>query len=108
MSKVKEAQGIKRYIAYIKQRLFFVKSGVLLISDNEYQFYRYLLTAISDYAKTHKLYFRYILGRLDRESAKCILGFKERQFFRYCRTQRKSFIDFMEKQEEDAIALYPF
>ena len=108
MSKVKEAQGIKRYIAYIKQRIFLIKSGILFVSDNEFQYHIYLYNAVKEFAKTHRLYIKYILGRLDRETAKCILGFKERQFFRYCKAQRTCFIDFMEKQEEDALLLYPY
>lgn len=107
MSKVKEAQGIKRYIAYIKQRIFLIKSGILFVSDNEFQYHIYLYNAVKEFAKTHRLYIKYILGRLDRETAKCILGFKERQFFRYCKAQRKYFIDFSVKEKDGAQNIKP-
>ena len=108
MDKKKEALGIKRYIFYIRSRVKLIKLGILLVSDNEWCYYRELFNSLNAYYKTHIIYLKYIMGKLDREKAKFLLGLSERAFYRYCKVQRDKLISFITESERSLFSKYPF
>lgn len=108
MSNVKEAMAIKKYIFYVRSRVKLIKLGILLVSDNEWLYYQELFNLLNAYYKTHIIYLKYIMGKLDREKVKCLLGLRERAFYRYCKVQRDKLISFITEQETQLFAKYPF
>ncbi len=82
-SKRKEATAIKKYIFYIISRVKLIKIEMVEVSDNQINYYESLYKAIKEYSKSHKLYMRYVLGKLTFEDVRKILGFADRDVFRY-------------------------
>ena len=108
MSKVKEAMAIKKYIFYVRSRVKLIQAGVLNVSDNEWLYYKALFDALNTYYKTHIIYFKCILGKIDSRRAQYLLGLTERDTFRFFARQRKKLILFIEEQETVLFAKYPF
>lgn len=108
MDKKKEALGIRKYIFYIRSRVKLIQLGILLVSDNEWFYYRELFNSLNAYYKTHIIYLKYIMGKIDREKAKCLLGLSERAFYKYCKVQRDKLISSITKYETQLFAKYPF
>ena len=107
-SKVSEAIGIKEYIRYVRQTICLLRADVLKCSDNQCKYYISVGDSIEEYAKSHKLYIKYILQKVSFDEIKDLLGEEDRQVFRWAERQRKLLIDFIQEKEIEFFAKYPF
>lgn len=107
-SKVAESIEIKNYIRYIKQRVKLVRLECVNCSDNQINYFESLSNAIDEYANTHKVYIKYIIGKFTFDEVKNILGENDRQVFRYLERQRNLLINYMQENEIEYFAKYPF
>lgn len=108
MTGSKQTQALKDYINYLKRRVGYIKSGILEVSDNEINYCTELFKAILVYANKHKLYFWYLSGKLNVQSAMVILGTCERRFLVYAKRQRQALIEFIQDKEIELFAQFPF
>lgn len=107
-NKVAESIGIKNYIRYVKQRAMFVRFDCLSCSDNQISYYDNLNKAIDEYASNHKLYVKYVIGKLTFNELKDLLGETDRQVFRFLESQRKLLIEYLQEKEIEYFAKFPF
>ena len=103
----KQALGIRRYIKYIRKMVIVVQLHDHF-SDNEAFYYKAMLNSLEEYAKTHKLYMNYLLGKIQYDTVKNMLGESDRQCFRYMQRQRQLLIVYIEQKEVENFARYPF
>jgi transcription elongation factor Elf1 len=106
--KVAESLGIKKYIRYVKQRVRIVRLDCAICSDNQISYFDSLNRAINEYESTHKIYIKYLIGKLNFNEVKNILGEPDRQVLRYLERQRKLLIDYLQEKEIEYFAKYPF
>lgn len=106
--KVISSLGIKKYIKYVKERVKFIRLSFVNCSDNQINYFDGLSNAIDEYAKTHRVYIKYIIGKLTIDEVKNILGESDRQVFRYLERQRKFLFDYLQEKEIEYFAKYPF
>ena len=105
---VKKSIAIRKYIAYIKQRVEYIRMTVLDCSDNQISYFNSLSESIDNFAKNHKLFMKYTLGKITFEEVKLILGEEDRQVLRYLRRQRKLFMNYIQENESEYFNKYPF
>lgn len=67
---------------------------VLDCSDNQISYFNSLSESIDNFAKNHKLFMKYTIGKITFEEVKSILGEKDRQVFKYLERQRKLWSSF--------------
>lgn len=109
MDKKKESLAVKAYIRYVFQRVKYLKAGAVSCDeDNMYQFYLQLSKEIRIWLNKHKIWAMFILKRIDFEKVKNLLGLDERGTFRFFARQRKAFIEYFTKKEEELLKEYPF
>ena len=106
--KVAESVGIKKYIKYVKERVKFLHLEFINCSDNQINCYDCLSNAIDEYANSHRVYIKYIIGKLTFNELKNILGENERQVFRYLERQRKKLFEYLQEKEIEYFTKYPF
>lgn len=94
--------------SYVKQRVKYIRIGVLDCSDNQISYYNSLSESIDNFAKKHKLFMKYTLGKTTYEETKLILGEDDRQVFRYLHRQREMLINYLQEKEIEYFAKYPF
>ena len=102
------ASGIKRYIRDCRIRLKLIESDVINVSDNQWHYYKELNKCLTEYGKTHFLYYKYDTGKLEFSTLRNLLGVGERGAFRYLKRQRELFIEYISQKEIDLFAKYPF
>ena len=108
MNRFDEAKGVRKYIHYVHTRVKLIKADVLSVETNQYYFFSELLDYIVEFAKTHKLFFGFMLGKYDCKYCMNVLGCTERHTFRFLERQRKKFIEFIYEKENELSVKYPF
>ena len=106
-SKVAKAIAIRKYISYIKRRVKYIKFGLLECSDNQISYFNALSESIDSFAKNHKLFMKYIVGKISFEETKSILGLNDRQTFKYLEKQREIFINYIQRKETEYLSKIP-
>lgn len=107
-SKAEKSIAIRKYIAYIKQRVKYIRMTILDCSDNQINYYNALSESIDNFARNHKLFMKYTLGKITFEEVKLILGENDRQVFRYLSQQREMLINYIQEKEIEYLLKYPF
>lgn len=100
--------GLKKFIRYINMRCALIECGFLDVETNQYRYYKELQREIKIFAKSHRLFWNFLLGRISTEKAKSILGVSERQMFRTMEKQRETLITLIYEKEKELSAKYPF
>lgn len=103
-----ESFGIRKYIRYVKQRSKLLQISCVNASDNQISYFNALSKSIDEYANTHKLYIKYIAGKLTFNELKAWIGESDRQAFRYLKRQRDLFVKYIQEKEIEYFAKYPF
>jgi hypothetical protein len=99
---------LKKYLRYVIQRVAYLKAGIYSCSDNQYNYFFNLLESIYEWSRHHKLFWKFLLGKLTLDQLKDLLGEPERQTFRYLQRQRENLINFIQTEEIKYYAKYPF
>ena len=60
LRKPEERTLIKNYIVFLQQRIFYIKSNILIVSTNEFQYLQELYKNILNYKNTHIIFFAYL------------------------------------------------
>ena len=107
-SKRKEALGVKNYIRYVKQRVKILRLKGINVSDNQINYFDALNKSIDVYMSEHKLFVKYLIGKIKYEEVKTILGISDRQVFRYLSRQRKLLIEYITAKEIELFAKFPY
>lgn len=108
MNPTKEALGVRNYLAYIENRMRYVKLLSNGIECNEYRYYHSMLNRIKKWSKNHAVFFAHTCGKVSTEEGKMLLGVPERTFYRLMRKQRKELISLIKQQEAVLSQEYPF
>lgn len=103
-----ENRKLLEYVNFVRQRVSFAKLGIIEIEENEFRFYYKIYEKIKDYAKTHILFFKFLIGKYDNIVLQKLLGCNERSVFRFLKRQREDFIDFILGQETVYYTKFPF
>lgn len=107
-STAEESIAIRKYIAYVKQRVMYIRMCVLDCSDNQISYFNSLCESIDSFTKKHKLFMKYTLGKITFEELKSILGEEDRQVFRYLNRQREMLKNHLREKEIEYFSKYPF
>ena len=106
--KVIQSLGMKKYIKYVKERVKFIRLSFVNCSDNQMNYFDSLSNAIDEYANTHRVYIKYIIGKLSFNELKNILGETDIQVFRYLERQCEKLFEYLQEKEIEYFAKYPF
>ena len=101
-----EVRSVKTYIRNLRLNVLYIKHYLYDTKSDEYKYYISMINAIDKYAKSHKLFYKYILGKITISGVKNLLGIPDREVYRYLEKQRKSFINFITTKEEELLKKY--
>lgn len=107
-STAEQSIAVRNCIRYVKQRVKYFRMCVLDCSDNQISYFNSLSESIDNFARNHKLFMKYTLGKITFEEVKLILGEDDRQVFRYLKRQRELLIDYIQEKEIEYLSKYPF
>ena len=99
---------VGNYIRYIRQRIGYIKSGILYVEDDERKYLITLYKNIIEYGKKHILYFKYIFDSIDYARLQALMGIDERAIWRYLEHQREKLVRFIQQKELDIFNEYPY
>ena len=103
-----ETLKIKNYLAYIPQRLAWLKIFNVSQSNNEYKYYLELYESIKQYGKNHKIFFYYITSKIKIDKYKEFYKVSERTAYRILAKHCNEFINFLSNKETELEKKYPF
>jgi len=105
----KEAQKVKAFISYIKERLLLIQMDYLKVEPNQYRYYSALLSDIEEWGKWHKAFYENLLGKISDADARNVLGIKPPLSFpQFCRNERRKLISYIYQREFINLQKYPF
>lgn len=109
VSEQKELQSLRDYLAYIPMRLAYLKvTSSTAWTSNERKYYVELYNAIRNWGKSHEVFFKYLVGKINFQKVVSLYGYSQRRCTQMIKKQRKDFIDFIEEQEPLLRQKYPF
>ena len=109
MQPAKELQGLRDYIAYIPMRLAYLNAQANgKNTSNEWKYYVELYKAIKEWGRTHEVFFKYLIKKINFSKVVKLLGRAKRQCIRIVGTTRKMLVDYIQKQETLLREKYPF
>ena len=104
-----EVKGVKKYIEYVFTRVRLIHTDILSVEDNQYKFYLELAKSIKEFANSHRLFSKYMLGKCDYKYVMNMTGYEDaRNTFRFLERQRKKFIEYITEKENELFITYPF
>lgn len=103
-----EILSMKQYLRDVSFRRKFIELKIISCSDNQYDYYMKLDSALARYAKSHILFIKYVLGDITIITLTNLLGTSERAAFRFLENQKKNFIKFVDTLEDKLMKQYPF
>ena len=104
----KELIGLRDYIAYISQRITYLKIFDSSNYSNEYKYLCLLRKKIKQWGEEHIIFYKYLRGEITIEQCKALYGMSYRQVYRMSTQQRKDLIVFIKEQENLLSGEYPF
>lgn len=102
----KKENGIKKYICYVLTRSLLINKGFIRVTENQANYYSELSKKITEYRKSHQLFFDYIVEKKSGEDMRAIVG-KDR-FPKWEKKERDFLINFITDWELRLFAVYPF
>lgn len=103
-----QTQRLRDYIAYLSNRIRYLKLFQGSVEFNEYKYYCELRSRIKDWGKDHIVPYAYLCGKIGLQKAMELYGVSERDFYKLIKLQRARLIKFIEDQEEALEQKYPF
>ena len=104
-----ETLGIASYIQYIADRIAYLK---IFVGETyplaEIKYYRELQCKIREWAKKHRVAYKYLIGEISRQEATEFMGVSERVFYRIMGKQKAEFITFIDACEKELDKKYSF
>ena len=108
MNTRKQSTGLKKFIRYVNTRVILIENNMLEVEHNQYEYYKALRQEIIQFGETHKLFYSFMLGKIDHKKVMNILGCNERYAFRFMERQRKTMIEFIYEKEAQLFEKFPF
>ena len=105
----KELQGLRDYLAYIPMRLAYLRmTSSSAWESNERKYYVDLHEAIKNWGKSHEVFFKYLIKKINLKKVVKLYGTSQRVCERLIEKQRKELLDFITVQEVRFRKIYPF
>ena len=101
--------GLASYINYITERIAYLK---IFAGETypltEIKYYKELQRKIGEWAKKHRVAYKYLIGEISRQEATEYMGVSERVFYRIMEKQKSEFITFIDACEKELDKKYSF
>ena len=105
----KELQALRDYLAYIPMRLAYLRmTSSSAWKSNECKYYVDLHEAIKNWGKSHEVFFKYLIKKINLKKVVKLYGTSQRVCERLIEKQRKELMDFITVQEVRFREIYPF
>lgn len=105
----KETKGIANYLCYITQRIIYLQFFTDDINTSiELKYCKELQQRIKEWARTHRICYQYIRGKISVDECVQYMGVSKRVFFYMMAKQKAGFIEFIQKTENELEKKYPF
>ena len=104
----KELQALRDYLAYISMRLAYLNATPCDGISNERKYYVELYEVIKGWGKSHEVFFKYLIKKINLKKLVNLYGASQRVCERLIAKQRKELIDFITLQEVRFRKIYPF
>ena len=99
--------NISKYITYVTQRYRMFEGGLATASENQISYYKSLYKELIKWRRHHKLFWLYLLERIEFDELMMLLGLSERGFYRWREKQVKLFVSHFTEVERDLFKKYP-
>ena len=104
-----ETLQIGAYIHYVSNRIAYLK---IFVGETyplpEIKYYRELQHKIGEWAKKHRVAYKYLIGEISRQEATEFMGVSERVFYRIMGKQKANLITFIDACEKELDRKYSF
>lgn len=99
--------NISKYITYVTQRYRMFEGGLATASENQISYYKSLYKELMLWRNHHKLFYLYMLERIEPEELKMLLGMTRSGFDKWSQRQREMFFKHFTEVERDLFKKYP-